>query len=222
MITFKEFLELAEASTPERGRRRLAPLGPASNKYSRLSQARQNSNRAALKKAGFSRSPSRGHVEPREYVFSNSKHHETGIFSFKNQSDYTKDSIPPKTTGSKVTPTSKRVIRARALRKQMGGDRTSKPVHDVVVDTDVDIEKNNKWNLISRGKSFKKEISSVPNTLKKAGAKPGDKVTGNPAAAMPGENEITGMKKRDKIYTKKFGAKMDQKTGTTIGNFRTP
>ena len=28
MITFRQFLELAESSTPEKGKRRLAPHGP--------------------------------------------------------------------------------------------------------------------------------------------------------------------------------------------------
>jgi len=63
-------------------------------------------------------------------------------------------------------------------------------------------------------------ISQIPDTLKKAGAEPGDKGSATPQGVMPGENSKQGAKKRDKIYTKILGSKMNPKTGRTIGNVR--
>lgn len=37
---------------------------------------------------------------------------------------------------------------------------------------------------------------------------------------MPGENRKKGAKKRDKIYTKELGSKMNPKTGKTMGTVR--
>lgn len=104
----------------------------------------------------------------------------------------------------------------------MGGTRTSKPVHDVIIDADDDkyYSKNDASKLVSRGKSFKKEVQSVPKALRDAGAKPGDKVAATPMGVMPGEDTKKGAKKRDKIYTKELGAKMNPRTGKTIGTMR--
>lgn len=221
MITFREFLELAESSGPESGKRRLAPRGPKKNKYSRRREATLTSDRAALKKAGFRRSRSND-IAPEEHETWNSPHHSTITATYKNQSDYAVDSAPRKRTGlnKKVTPTSKRVRDLKALRKQMGGDRTSKRVHDVEVTSDEDILKGSKKDLIARGRSFKKEVQSVPQSLKKAGAKPGEKVTSTPMGVLRGEDKKEGAKKRDKIYTKALGAKMNPKTGKTMGTMR--
>jgi hypothetical protein len=52
------------------------------------------------------------------------------------------------------------------------------------------------------------------------GAKPGDKVTSTPQGVMPGEDRKEGAKKRDKIYTKELGSKMNPKTGKTMGTVR--
>ena len=65
-----------------------------------------------------------------------------------------------------------------------------------------------------------KEVQSVPKALKDAGARPGDKVSATPMGVMPGENTQQGAKKRDKIYSKELGAKMNPRTGKTIGNMR--
>jgi hypothetical protein len=221
MITFREFLELAESSTGESGRRRLAPKGPLKNKYSRGRQREDTTNKAALKKAGFRRSPSKDPY-PQGNGVSSSKHHATGVETYKNQSDYAVDNIPKKKRfGRKPRPTAEIVQKAKALRKQLGGDRTSKPVHDVSIMSDNEtVSKNDPKQLISRGKSFKKELRAVPDTLKKVGAKPGDKVTSTPQGVMPGENPKEGAKKRDKIYTKELGSKMNPKTGKTMGTVR--
>lgn len=223
MITFKEFIELAESSSPERGRRRLASRGPSPYPYERLDARRETSNRAALKKAGFKRRGSGEDAE--EHQSSSSPDHSTVVTTHKTQSDYAVDNIKHKGLGTgqgrtKVTPTADRVRRAKALKKQLGGDRTSKKVHDVEIVNDTAYRKNDREDLISRGRSFKQEVKSVPKALQKAGAKPGDKVSAEPAATMRGEDPKKGKEKRDKIYTKEFKAKMNPVTGKTMGTMR--
>jgi hypothetical protein len=223
MITFKEFLELAESSSPEGGRRRLASRGPGENTWDRIDARRRISDKVALKKAGFKRRESG--EEPKETDASASPHHRSTVGTYKNQSDYVLDQIPLKNVGSgrgqsRVRSTASRVRHAKALRKQLGGDRTSKPVHDVAILSDTPHAKNDREDLISRGRSFKKEVQSVPKALQKAGAKPGDKVTSEPSGTMRGEDKIKGKKKRDKIYTKELKAKMNPKTGRTMGTMR--
>ena len=73
---------------------------------------------------------------------------------------------------------------------------------------------------LGRTKSFKKEVRAVPDTLKKLGAKPGDKVAATPVAHMPGEDLKSGQRKRDKIYTKELGAKMNPRTGKIMGTVK--
>ena len=226
MITFKEFIELAESSTPERGKRRLEPRGPLKNKYSRGRQRTNTSNKVALKKAGFKRSQNKDPY-PQDHEVSSSSDHTTNIATYKNQSDYAVDNAPMKagfsnkTKKTRVRPTADRVRKLKAIRKQMGGDRTSKPVHDVSIGSDDETtRKGDTERLISRGKSFKKEVRAVPTSLKKVGAKPGDKVTSTPLGVMPGENRKEGAKKRDKVYTKELGSKMNPKTGKTMGTMR--
>jgi hypothetical protein len=213
-------MELAESSSPERGRRRLSPQGPLKNKFSRGRQREDTSNKAAIKKAGFKRSPSKDPY-PQDNETQSSEHHTTGVATYKKQSDYALDNIPKKKRfGRKPRPTAEIVRKAKAIRQQIGGDRTSKPVHDVSINTKDATPKNSSRELISRGKSFKKELRAVPDSLKKVGAKPGDKVTSTPQGVMPGEDRKEGAKKRDKIYTKELGSKMNPKTGKTMGTVR--
>jgi hypothetical protein len=224
MITFQKFMELCESSSPESGRRRLASQGPLKNKFSRGRQRQRTVDKVALKKAGFKRSPS-NNLFQQDHQASSSKYHATNIETYKNQSDYVSNNLPSKRVstrgGEKPRPTKERVIKAKALRKQLGGDRTSKPVHDVSIHSQgIRHRKNDPDNLISRGKSFTKELRAVPDTLKKAGAKPGDKGSATPQGVLPGENRKQGAEKRDKIYTKALGSKMNPKTGRTIGNVR--
>jgi hypothetical protein len=221
MITFQKFMELCESSSPESGRRRLASKGPLKNKFSRGRQRQDTVDKVALKKAGFKRSANKDPY-PQDHQASSSKYHDTNVDTYKSQSDYAGDNIPSKRVstrgGEKPRPTKERVLKAKAIRKQLGGDRTSKPVHDVSIHTKDDTpRKNDPDKLIPRAKSFTGEVRAVPDTLKKVGAKPGDKVTSQPQGVLPGENRGQGAKKRDKIYTKALGSKMNPKTGRTMG-----
>jgi hypothetical protein len=242
MITFKEFLELAESSTPERGKRRLAPKGPLKNKSSRAAQRHATVDRVAMKKAGFRRSANQDYF-PQDNQTSSSTHHDTNIGTYKNQSDFAKHNVKGKlkVTGRdetgrqkrKVVPTADRVRHLKALRKQLGGDRTPKQVHDVSIHAKDDKEhaKNDPKQLITRGKSFKKEIKSVPDAIKKVGGKAGDKVAGRPSevqsipdsvsAAKKSDIRKKGAQKRGKIYHKELGgSKTDRKTGLNVGTVR--
>jgi hypothetical protein len=234
MITFQEFLELAESSTPERGRRLLALRGPKKSRYSREAQQKETSDRAALRKAGFSRSPQRD-SSPKNDETSSSDHHDTVITTFKNQTHYAKANVKKKVDSrgirGKVTKTADRVRHLKALRKQMGGDRTPRQVHDVsIYSQDGEREKNDRDQLISRGKSFKKEIKAVPSAVKSVGGKPGDKVAGRPTEVLDvprgtsmekrKEMKKKGAEKRGKIYNKELGAKMNPKTGLNMVNLR--
>ncbi len=243
MITFKEFLELAESSTPEKGKRRLAPRGPKKNRYSRGREKSDTSDRAALKKAGFRRSPNQDYY-PQDHVSSSSDHHDTVIGTYKSQSDYAKHSTKGKIVDSdkrtalgqrkkKVVPTAQRVRHLKALRKQLGGDRTQKQVHDVSIHSkdEHEHEKNDPKKLISRGKSFKKEVKAVPDAIKRVGGKAGDKVSGTPTEVQKMSSKMTvkdavkarkeGAKKRGKIYQQTLGgSKTNPKTGRNIGTLR--
>lgn len=242
MITFREFLELAESSTGESGRRRLAPKGPLKNRSSRASQRHATVDRAAMKKAGFRRSANQDYF-PQDNQTSSSTHHDTNIGTYKTQSDFAKHNVKGKLkvagrdeTGRqkrKVVPTADRVRHLKALRKQLGGDRTSKPVHDVSIHAKDDKEhvKNDPKELITRGKSFKKEIKAVPDAIKKVGGKAGDKVAGRPAEVQSMPDSVSakknaelrkkGAQKRGKIYHKELGgSKTDPKTGMNIGTLR--
>jgi hypothetical protein len=231
MITFQEFLELAESSSPERGRRRVGPRGPYRNKYLRLKQRTDTANKVALKKAGFKR-PVTGKDSPWEHETASSSDHHTVITTDANQSDFALQHTPAKKLGTgdgvmfrggksdKVVPTSKRVSRLKTLRKQLGGDRTSKPVHDVAIYADDDYPKNHPTRLSQRQTSFKQELRGGLDSLRRAGAKPGDKVAFSPSALMTGENPKKGKKKRDNIYARQFGARMNPKTGITVGTMK--
>jgi hypothetical protein len=199
------------------------PRGPGENTWDRIDARRSISDKAVLKKAGFKRSQSG--EQPKETEAWASPHHSTMVRTYKNQSDYVIDQVPHKNLSSgrstrKVRSTASIVRHAKALRKQLGGDRTSKPVHDVAILSDRAYAKNDPEDLISRGRSFRKEVGAVPSALWKAGANPGDKVTSEPSGIMSGEDIIKGKEKRDKIYTKVLKAKMNPKTGKTMGTYR--
>lgn len=222
MKTFLEFLE--ESSSPERGRRRLPSRGPSRGNMDSLRQRRETSDRSALKKAGFKR---RSTSYPESSEDDASYYHSTQIDTYPNQSDFALNNAIDKnlSTGrvsfGKVKPTAVIVRRLKALRNQLGGDRTPKKVHQVSISSRSAHNKNDSDELISRGKSFRQELRALPSTLSwAAGAKPGDKVVGEPAGVMPHEDRKKGKQRRAKLYKNEFGQKMNPKTGMTIGTFR--
>jgi hypothetical protein len=222
MRSYKEFIDLIESSTGER--HRIVRHGPKAERQLRGNQRRNNFDRVALKKGGFSRRSNKDYYGTDSEV-SSSKHHATEIESFKNQSDFARDTVKAKTIrkrdgggGAVVRPTADRVLQLRRLRRQMGGDRTPRAVHDVQIKPKDDgYVKNDPRDQMSRGRSFKKETSEVPGALKKVGARSGDHVTAKPEGVMTGEDRKKGGEKRAQIYKKTLGGKMDRRTGLMTG-----
>ena len=212
MITFGEFLELCESSTGESGRRRVSSRGPSTNRSDRNKQRQDNSNRAALSKAGFSRSPKpvtgKGGRKTKWTETSTSSHHDTETGTYANQSDYATSKIGnlgPK--GNK--PTSKRALKAKQIRKQLGGDRTPRQVHDVAVNKKRTYDDDNS-STMTKGRSFRKEVTKgVSDNLKKAGAKSGDIVTSTPTSDS-----------RSRMYGKTHNTKTSKRTGVTVNRIR--
>ena len=212
MITFTEFLELCESSTGESGRRRVSSRGPAANRSDRNKQRQDNSNRAALSKAGFSRSPKpvtgKGGRKTKWTETSTSSHHDTETGTYANQSDYATSKIGnlgPK--GNK--PTSKRALKAKQIRKQLGGDRTPRQVHDVAVNKKRTYDDDNS-STMTKGRSFRKEVTKgVSDNLKKAGAKSGDIVASTPTSDS-----------RSRMYGKTHNTKTSKRTGVTLNRIR--
>ena len=123
----------------------------------------------------------------------------------------------------KVTPSSQSVRKAKDLKTQMtkaGANKTGK-VHTVdIMPSDSDHRKGDKEKQMERGRNFIQAIKDTPKQLKRAGAKPGDAVTGKPTAVMSGENPKTGAEKRAKLYGKIFGKRSTEKskkTGIMVG-----
>jgi len=216
MKTFQEFIlecyELEESSSGERGRRRLSSRGPSSNGSDRNKQRQDSSNRAALSKAGFSRSPrlptGKGGRKTKWTETSDSTHHGTETGTYANQSDYAAGEIGnlgPK--GNK--PTKGRALKALQIRKQFGGDRTSRPVHDVAVNKKRTYDDDNS-STMTKGRSFRKEVTTgVPNNLKKAGAKPGDIRTSTPTSSS-----------RSRMYGRTHQLTTNQRTGITVDRIK--
>ncbi len=181
--TFKEFLELCESSSGESGRRLLPSRGPEQSRSERRKQQQDKSNRAALSKAGFSRSSrpitGTGARGIKWTETSASTNHGTETATYKNQSDYATSQIG--NTGPKRNiPTIQRALKAKQILKQFGGDRTPRPVHDVAVNKN---RHDDGSSTMTKGRSFKQEVTKgVPSNLEKAGAKVGDIKTSTPTS----------------------------------------
>jgi hypothetical protein len=227
MITFKEFLELVESSVREKGKKRLPSRGPSKNLEVLKSQKSSNTTNAALSKAGFRRKA--GESESDYNYKSSSPHHETGVTTYKNQSHFAADVANRERRFGKSKP--KIVSKIKGLRIQLGGDRTAKKVHGITISSkDGDYDKNDSKELITRRKSFKKELRSVPNTVKSSGGKSGEKVVGEPMemqkmpSTMSTQQRISayekGKKIRGRIYQKMHGGSKSTKTGYNAGTLR--
>lgn len=200
--------------------------GPKRNKYSRGAIRAQTSARIALRKAGYHRNADVD-FHSRDSKVSSSPEHKTKISSYENQSNYAHDTVTPKIDVSKsgkksVTPTSERVKQLKRLRRQMGGDRTARGVHDVAIVTkgNKKYEKNDPTNQMRRGRSFKQEVKAVPETLRKIDAQTGDIVSAVPLGTMKGENKKEGGDRRTKIYQKNLGGERDRVSGVMMGRLK--
>ncbi len=220
---------LNESSTPERGKRRLRPRGPSANRYKRTLDREKTSDLIAIRKAGFKTGKPDPDEYPKDTYNSSSPHHSTNVSSYKDQVNYAIKSAweTPKyntfDTFRKVRSTATRVKNLKKERDLLKTTRTPRKVHDVSIHTDNDSyhNKNNSTALISRGKSFKKERTAVPQSVKKAGAKPGDFVVGEPAGTLPNEDPKKGANIRARLYQKDHNVPVHKKTGKLVSRMKT-
>jgi hypothetical protein len=223
MRTFKEFISLTESSTGER--HRAVRHGPNRNTRIRDYEKAKTSDKIALRKAGFHRNRNDDRF-PQYSSTANSPHHSTSVATYKNQSDFAIDNSKQKRTRKGVTPTGNRVSELKAIRKQMKGDRTPRQVHKVDIETDSEAQyaKNDSRERMARGRSFKKELRSLPNAMKDTGAEAGDHVVGTPAEVMRGissrREAERGARRRAKIYTNDLGASYSHRTKTSMGRLK--
>ena len=238
--TFKEFLELCESSSGER-----MPRGSTGSRTGRaLNQMKRDekSTAAIARKAGLKgtgklstkdlRTSARdyttydsdddlddiGSTEQDHYIRTHSSARKAAkgerLINKRNQVGY---------FTQKVTPSSQSVRKVKDFKTQMtkaGANKTGK-VHTVdIMPRDSEFGKGDRTKQIERGKNFFQAITDTPKQVKRAGAKPGDAVTGKPTAVMSGENPKTGAEKRAKLYGKMFGkrsTKASPKTGLMVG-----
>ena len=238
--TFKEFLELCESSSGER-----MPRGSTGSRTGRaLNQMKRDEKSTAsiARKAGLKgtgklstkdlRTSARdyttydsdddlddiGSTEQDHYIRTHSSARKAAkgerLINKRNQVGY---------FTQKVTPSSQSVRKVKDFKTQMtkaGANKTGK-VHTVdIMPRDSEFGKGDRTKQIERGKNFIQAIKDTPKQLKRAGAKPGDAVTGKPTAVMSGENPKTGAEKRAKLYGKIFGKRSTEaspKTGLMVG-----
>lgn len=157
----------------------------------------------------------------RTYSDTSHPHHNVDIDSDRNQATHAMWNLP------KSGPSLKRVLYLKRLKSQLGGTRTRKPVHNIGIgNKSYWYSKNSSNQLVSRGKSFFNAIKSTPDYLKRAGAKPGDKVAATPSETMTNSTETQknqGAKKRADIYQRSSRnrfSKMDPRTKSMIGTMR--
>jgi len=206
MKTFKEFIF-------ESNRLRMITLGPSRSPVGRQRQQKDNSERAAFRKAGVRRNrpgtagarrPNqiRFRSEPKEYT-------STTISSYPNQSSYAKDMIPNKVDDKtkKVKKTKDRALYLRRLARQIGS-RSSRQVHAVDILPKKDFEKDDPREMITRGKEYHSSVRNIPNTVKRiSDGKPGDVIVGKAAEVMRGSKDMKkGRKKREELYSRVLGA----------------
>lgn len=230
--------------------RTLAPKGPPKDKYGSLQDYRDtNSDLAAFRRAGFraNKQDIRARYNTNlEYPTrsmdpfpQNSTSKDSGslystlISKHKNQATYAQRQLKDKVGYERdkagdlkklARPTAQRAFFLKQLKGQMGGTRTPKPVADLEIATGDYYRKNDPEDLIGRGKEFIKTLKNVPDELYNAGVKPGSKVTGHPAAVMPGElDKVKGREKRARLYKRIAGSRMTSMnpvTQTLVGTMQ--
>jgi len=228
MITFQQFdenaraaLKLLKTTSKIIGGRKVGSLGrvkykalttgPSTSAVGLHRQKVNASQAAALKKANFPRSQTGGSRQRFNSTNERNDFTKTAITSYPSQSAYAKDMLPPKELermyGRGVRSSDQRALYLRRLRRQMGGTRTPRGVHAVDILPRGDFNKNDPTKLITRGKEYHRVVSDIPNEIKNAGGKVGDKIVGNAAEVMSGaKNMEQGRRNRRALYQKVLGA----------------
>lgn len=191
-------------------------IGPSRSPVGRQRQQRDNSERAAFRRAGVRRSragtsTSSSRIPTIRFnsIPSKSKNTSTVISSYPNQASYAKDVLPdkvdPKT--NKVQTTQNRVLFLRRLKtKHHLGGRTDRKVHAVDILPRTNTSKNDP-GFVTRGREFHQDVETIPDKVKSVGGKPGDVVVGKAAEPIPGsKNPKKARKVRERLYTNKLDA----------------
>lgn len=203
MKSVKEFLE--------EGTLKQLTTGPSRSRTGLDRQRKDASERAAFRKAGMRRTQSGGSRQRFSSTNDKNKYSKTAITSYPSQSAYAKDAIPEKEQhfrdGKGVKSTKDRAIFLKRLKKQLKTTRTRRGVHAVDILPKGDYKKNDPKDSIPRGREFQHVVREVPQEVKNAGGKKGDKIVGKASEVMPGsKNPEQGRKKRRKLYSKAIGA----------------
>jgi len=170
----------------EKGIRRLYPRGPGKEYFSyEENKRRQNiSDRSALKKAGYKRHPkSLSQIKFKKEKYTFSKYHYTKVIIYSDLSDYVVRILKVKTPiqGGAI-PTWKRVLRAKQVRKKVGGDRTERKVYNLTMGlkkeaTTVGV------SLMELGRSFHREVFvGCPGIAKMHDVRPGYLLAAKPTS----------------------------------------
>lgn len=183
-------------------------IGPSRSPFGRERQRRDASERAAFKRAGMRRTQPGGNRQRFYSTNEKNKYSKTAITSYPSQSAYAQDSLPPKKEDGKgVKPTRDRALFLRRLRRQLKTSRTPRKVHAVDILPRGEYGKNNPEKLMSRGKEYHDAVEKIPDEIKSAGGKSGDKIAGKATEVMSGSTNIEkGREKRRKLYSKKLKA----------------
>ena len=218
MKSVKEFLE--------EGTLKQLTTGPSRSRTGLDRQRKDASERAAFRKAGMRRTQSGGSRQRFSSTNDKNKYSKTAITSYPSQSAYAKDSVPEKekhgSDGGGVRSTKDRALHLKRLKKQMKTTRTRRGVHAVDILPKGDYKKNDPKDSIPRGREFQRVVREVPQEVKNAGGKKGDKIVGKAAEPMPGsKNPEAGRRKRRKLYSKAIGAtKWDPVTKVQVASVK--
>jgi hypothetical protein len=166
--------------------RLLYPRGPGKDYFSyEENKRRQNiSDRTALKRAGYKRHPkSLSQIKFKKGNHTFSDYHYTRVIIYSDLSDYVTRILKVKTPiQGGVTPTWKRSLHAKRVKRKVGGDRTERKVYNLTVRSKQDITAVG-VSLMALGRSFHREIFiGCPETMKIYDVKPGYLLTSRPTS----------------------------------------
>tara|TARA_R110000868_G_scaffold4750_3_gene29381 strand:+ start:661 stop:1704 length:1044 start_codon:yes stop_codon:yes gene_type:complete len=218
MKTFQEFIV--------EGTLKQLTTGPSRSRVGLDRQRKDSSERAAFRKAGMRRTQSGGNRQRFSSTNNKNQYSKTAITSYPSQSAYAKDSVPEKekhgTDGEGVRSTKDRALHLKRLKRQLRTTRTRRGVHNVDILPTGDYKKNDPKDLTPRGREFQRVVREVPQEVKNAGGKRGDKIVGKASEVMPGSsNPEAGRRKRRKLYSKAIGAtKWDPVTKVQVASVK--
>jgi len=166
--------------------RLLYPRGPGKDYFSyEENKRRQNiSDRTALKRAGYKRHPkSLSQIKFKKGRHTFSDYHYTRVIIYSDLSDYVTRILKVKTPiQGGVTPTWKRSLHAKQVKRKVGGDRTERKVYNLTVRLKEDATTVG-VSLMALGRSFHREIFiGCPETMKIYDVKPGYLLTSRPTS----------------------------------------